>query len=333
MNSEYFEKRFEAVFLVCHHRGPKLSIGAAAKVMRKSKSFVQHWVEQWKREKNVNDRPNIRSNVVTTLRQDQQIVRFFEQNPGSSVRRASQRLRSRNIQASQSTIRRRLLQYQLRYRSTIQKPLLTVIHIEKRMHWANENLHTDWTKVIYTDESSFWLSTPLTRTWCTAANRTVVRTVKHPQKLHVYGAFCERGFGTLIVFTGILNAERMCNLYQRALLTTANKFYGTGNRDWLLLEDNDPKHKSRRCNAWKQQHEIEQMVWPPQSPDCNPIENVWAIIKARLQGKTFTNLKQFGAFIRRQWHTFPPDYARNLSQSMPGRCARVIQNQGEWIKY
>lgn len=168
------------------------------------------------------------------------------------------------------------------------------------MHWATENLYTDWRKVIYTDESSFWLSNPLTHTWCTTANRMVVLTVKLPQKLHVYGAFYERGFGTLIVFTGILTAERMCSLYQRALLTTANKFYGIGNRDWLLLEDNDPKHKNHLCTAWKERHEIHQMIWPPQSPDCNPIENDWSLIKARLRGKTFRNVKQLSAFIRRQ---------------------------------
>lgn len=58
MNSEFFSKRFEAVFLVCHSRGPKLSIAAAAKFMKKSETFVRNWVEQWKREKNVRSSPH-----------------------------------------------------------------------------------------------------------------------------------------------------------------------------------------------------------------------------------------------------------------------------------
>lgn len=143
----------------------------------------------------------------------------------------------------------------------------------------------------------------------------------------------EAGFGKLTVFTGILNAERMNQLYKSTLLPTARKFFGTDNSEWLLLEDNDPKHKSRLCNAWKEENGIEQMVWPPQSPDCNPIENVWSIIKARLKGKHFRNIQQLSSFITRQWNSFSANYARNLSQSMPSRCARVIEKQGEWIKY
>lgn len=310
-----------------------MTFSQAAKFLKKSKGYVEYWCKQWRLEKNVNDAPNVRPHTATTDREDRRIVQMFEQNPGLSLRAGTERLHRVNVGASTSTIRRRLIEHKLRYRATIRKPLLTDDHIEKRMRWAIENSQTDWSKVIYTDESSFWLSNPLTHTWCTAENRLIARTVKHPQKLHLYGAFCERGFGTLVIFTRILTAERMCDLYQKALLTTANKYYGTGNRDWLLLEDNDPKHKSRLCTQWKERHDVHEMFWPPQSPDCNPIENVWALLKARLKGKTFRSLTHLGNFLKRQWKSFPTEYAKNLSQSMPSRCARVIEKQGEWIKY
>lgn len=125
----------------------------------------------------------------------------------------------------------------------------------------------------------------------------------------------------------------MVQLYRSTLLPTAKKYYGSDNSKWMLLEDNDPKHKSRLCNAWKEENGIVQMVWPPQSPDCNPIENVWSIIKARVRGKCFSNIKQLSLYIRRQWLSFTREYAENLSKSMPNRCARVIEQKGEWIKY
>lgn len=151
MNSEYFTKRFEAVFLHLHPRGPKLSIAATARQIKKSKAFVRKWVEQYKREKNVNDQPNVHPNLATTPEQDRRIVQLFEQNRGMSVGQGRQRLSRRGFHASTSTIQRRLHAVSLAYRSTIKKPLLSPIHIEKRMHWANENITTDWSKVIYTD--------------------------------------------------------------------------------------------------------------------------------------------------------------------------------------
>lgn len=230
-------------------------------------------------------------------------------------------------------MRRRLLASAVRYRPTLKKPLLKPEHIEKRLRWATDNLTTDWTKVICTDEASFWLSNPLTHTWSSAGNRTVVRTVKHSQKVHVYGCFCEAGFGKLTVFTGLLNKERMLKLYKSTLPPFAKKFYGNDNSNWMLLEDNDPKHKSGLCNTWKRENDIEQMIWPPQSPDCNPIENVWSLMKARLKGNRLRTTQQLTSFLKRQWNSFSREYARNLSQSMPSRCARVIEKQGEWIKY
>lgn len=333
MDSDYYFKRHLAVFLHLYSHGPKLSVPATAKLIQKSEGFVKKWTQQYKREKNVNDQPNIKPNRASTSKEDKRIVKVFEENPGLSLRQGVERLRRSNINVSRETLRKRLHEKTLKYRSTIKKPLLTPLHIEKRLRWATENLTTNWSQVIYTDESSFWLSNPLTHTWSTAKNRTVVRTVKHSAKVHVYGAFCEAGFGKLTVFTGNLNAQRMCELYKSTLLPTARKFYGADNSNWLLLEDNDPKHKSRLCNAWKEENGIEQMVWPPQSPDCNPIENVWSIIKQRLKGKRIRTTKELSAFLRRQWNSFSREYAQNLSQSMSTRCARVIDKQGEWIKY
>ena len=32
----------------------------------------------------------------------------------------------------------------------------------------------------------------------------------------------------------------MCNIYEKDLLASANGFFGDGNLDWILQEDNDP---------------------------------------------------------------------------------------------
>ncbi|EFN75575.1 Transposable element Tcb2 transposase, partial [Harpegnathos saltator] len=55
--------------------------------------------------------------------------------------------------------------------------------------------------------------------------------------------------------------------------------------DWILQEDNDPKHRNKLCTERKKQSGIVTLDWPSQSPDTNPIENVWAYLKHKLRGK------------------------------------------------
>ena len=97
---------------------------------------------------------------------------------------------------------------------------------------------------------------------------------KHPVKVHVWGCFSQHGFGCLELFTENLNAQKMLQIYERGLLRSATKMFVTDTADWILQENNDPKHRSRLCTAWKIENGITTLDRPSQSPDANPIENV-----------------------------------------------------------
>jgi len=75
----------------------------------------------------------------------------------------------------------------------------------------------------------------------------------------------------------------MCIIYQKRLLKSVEKFYGSDRISWVLQEDNDLKHRSKLCRAWKDENNVTTMEWPAMSPDANPIENVWS--KMKLKGK------------------------------------------------
>ena len=56
--SAIYAKRFEAVFLCTHPKGPKMNYVVAAKYIKKSVSFVKKWVQRFKESKTVDDLPN-----------------------------------------------------------------------------------------------------------------------------------------------------------------------------------------------------------------------------------------------------------------------------------
>ena len=51
---------------------------------------------------------------------------------------------------------------------------------------------------------------------------------------------------------------------------------------YILLCDNDSKHRSRMPLDYYIQNDIRLLEWPAYSPDLNPIENIWANIKNKL---------------------------------------------------
>lgn len=331
--SDVYKKRFEAVFLCKHPRGPKMSCDVAAKYIKKSRAFVEKWVNRFKVSKNVDDLRDRGSVGKVTQKDEKKIVTLFSRNPGLSLRQGQAKLKQKGLDISHVTLRAHLRANNLKWRSTLKKPLLSEKHTAKRLAWAQENIDRDWSNVIFSDEASVWGYVIIPRAWCSSAKQFVQRTVKHPIKVHLWGCFSKKGFGVLLLFTNNLNAPRMVEIYKKSLLPTAKRQFSKKNEEWILQEDNDPKHRSRLCTGWKQENGIITLDWASQSPDANPIENVWAYIKQKIRGKRLFTLKQLSREIRRVWKALPLEYAENLVESMQRRCQAIIDAGGDWTPY
>ncbi|KAG3049646.1 hypothetical protein PI124_g9200 [Phytophthora idaei] len=77
------------------------------------------------------------------------------------------------------------------------------------------------------------------------------------------------------------------------------------------------------------------MVWPARSPDCNPIENVWSVMAARVyaHGRQYRTVGVLEVAIMAAWDSIEQEYLLKLVESMPRRCLAVIKQKGDLTKY
>ena len=76
-------------------------------------------------------------------------------------------------------------------------------------------------------------------------------------------------------------------------------------------------------------------MWPAQSPDLNPIENVWLAIKRKLQSHIhrINIAAELFEKISEIWTSFTVEYIKSLYMSLPKRVRRVQQARGYITKY
>eukprot|EP00727_Mastigamoeba_balamuthi_P010212 m51a1_g5813 hypothetical protein (234) ;mRNA; f:164055-178086 len=84
----------------------------------------------------------------------------------------------------------------------------------------------NWNQVIFTDKASFELFGTPRGAWQSRSHPYMVRKVKHPGKVHVWGCFSAEGFRCLYTFTCNLNSKKLCHIYNKALLPSTKKMFG-----------------------------------------------------------------------------------------------------------
>ena len=81
--------------------------------------------------------------------------------------------------------------------------------------------------------------------------------------------------------------------------------------------------------------------WPSNSPDINPIENLWSILKRRVEKhvnkllakKNQITIDVFLDIIQKEWEGIENEIFINLIRSMPSRLEQVIEGDGNKISY
>jgi hypothetical protein len=214
--------------------------------------------------------------------------------------------------------------------------LLTDKHKDRRLAFVRAYLRQNWRQVLFSDEKTFELFAHPHNQYIWTATAAEVRpqpTVKHPPKLHVWGGISYLGKTELFVFTGNMDGPFYKRILTERMLPDARRIFG--DRPWVFQQDGDPKHTSGLVQQWLARHVrfIPKKHWPANSPDLNPIENLWAYLQQRVYAREPRTLDGLQRIIEEEWDQIPIERIRRLVDSMPRRLAAVQFNQGGPTSY
>ena len=107
-----------------------------------------------------------------------------------------------------------------------------------------------------------------------------------------------------------------------------------------VMQDNAPPHVAARTMEELEERSITLIELPPYSPDLNPIEHVWKIMKDKIEykypdlnGGKRRSSDQIRAIVKEAWDSVSTQELTNLIESMHDRCQAVIDADGGPTKY
>jgi transposase len=274
---------------------------------------------------------------VTTKRCDTMIRRVCSANPTWSAKEISQEILS---PPSVRTIQRRLHdEFNLIARRPAKKPLLSSKNIKDRIAFCRKYRHWTvdmWAKVLFTDESMFhqfnvlrqYVRRPVNKRYDV---RYTQPTVKHSPSIMVWGSFSGAGKGNLhFLPKGVrMNAALYCEMLHSQLPPAMERLGST-----ILQQDGAPCHTAKATKNWLRDNNVHVLDWPGQSPDLNPIENLWQMMKRKIAQQQPSSIPHLKAIITNVWENgITAADCKKLSDSMPSRVQAVLQNNGGPCKY
>ena len=162
----------------------------------------------------------------------------------------------------------------------------------------------------------------------------VIPTVKNPYTVHVWGCFSSQGTGALTILpkNTAMNAKWYQNVLKHHLLPTIQEQFP--GKNCFFQHDGAPCHTAKIITKFLNDKNIEILKpWPGNSPDLNPIENLWAIVKQAVDKQKPSNCERLKDLITQEWNNISPETIENLLISMPKRIETVLKKKGGHSKY
>ncbi|KAI4883239.1 hypothetical protein NFI96_003468, partial [Prochilodus magdalenae] len=305
--------------IVAAHKSGK-GYKAISKCFQVPVATVQSIIKKYKKFRTVENLRRCGRKPKVTPVLARRIVREVKKNPRITTKAILVNLDSAGGDISRQTVQRTLHTAGFHRHRPRRTPLLQKRHTKARLTFANAHLDKEedfWCSVLWSDETKIELfgHNDVCTIWRKKGEafnpKNTIPTVKHGGgNLMFWGCFSANGPGNLIAVNGTMKKEQYIKILNNNIRQSAEKL-GLGNR-WTFQHDNDPKHTAKVVKKWLADKNINVLQWPSQSPDLNPIENLWRELKIRVMARRPSNLKELELITKDEWAKIPVETCKKL---------------------
>ena len=285
--------------------------------------------------------PVILKKPIVTAHIGLNIKRLIIDNPSMAVREIAAKLENG---PSKSTVHRYMVVHGFNNKRKTRRIVISVTNQRKRLAFAKNNVNEDmdffgnifWSDEVYVQA---YPNHRIETYWGRKDDELGYKAIQTKKQqggcsVMFWGLFSFWGWGPLVAIEGYIDAREYIQLLRDYLLPEIQEYLEAGFEDMVFMQDNAQAHTSPITIGFLERNDVDYLEWPPQSPDLNPIELVWAKLKSNLykledrpRNKTNITREFFNL-----WENLEDDYRQILTEAVPERLEKVIKNKGNVIK-
>jgi hypothetical protein len=204
-------------------------------------------------------------------------------------------------------------------------------------------------RIWFTDEKTFTVSTPVNsqnnRVYSNAEKKALVESERllmersHFSKSIMVSVGVSKMGKTGVVFVepgAKINSVYYCNrVLDHGLFPAIREI--CGHHNWILQQDGAPSHRAANTIDFLEKENvqfIEPNLWPPNSPDLNPVDYaVWGALEERVYKHKIRDLSHLKEVIGLEWNRLSMRFVIRSIDLWRNRLRSVLQENGGHIEH